>query len=213
MFFTGFEKLGFKTVNGRILYYPHGIFGSGYFVDEAARVRIESFLRKFYAWARWICTGFLLLGPLAVILNWKAAGTPIDFIPEVLYDYLWAMLLYSPVLIALLAMYEVWAWRLTSGLERSTIRITASEMRGGLSPTMAIQQMAFPLRMPRWLFGIFYWTWFVIVFVGGVATLIHLRFPSWEGLGGILSFFYCLWLLGGLHRERQRQRISKTAKT
>ena len=43
-----FEKFGFKTVNGRALYYPHGGFGSGYFVDEATRTRIESFLRNYY---------------------------------------------------------------------------------------------------------------------------------------------------------------------
>jgi hypothetical protein len=207
MFFTGFEKLGFKTVNGRILYYPYGILSSGYFVDEATRVRIESFLRKWWAWARWVCAGFLLVGLLAVILNWNAAGTPIDFIPAVLHDYVRATLLYLPAFIALLAVYEVWARRLTSGLERSKIRITASEMRGGGQlPIMVIQ-------MPRWLFGIVYWTWFVFVFAEGVATLIHLRFPRWEGSGGILTFFGCLWIFGSLHRERQRQQISKTAKT
>jgi len=122
---------------------------------------------------------------------------------------LWGFLLCLPALIAFLIIYEVWAWRLTSGLERSTVRIPASELRGGrLSMELVWMQMA----PPRWCVAIAYWICAVFVVLGGIMMLAKLDFPTWQGMGRILSFFMFFWWLGILHRERKRQQVSKTTK-
>jgi hypothetical protein len=86
----GIEEAGFKKTDGGYLFFPYGILGTGYPVDEDKKAELAGFIRNLFIWSlpfvlytvlfgSWLAAAILIPSLLAYYLcdiNRRLAGVP-----------------------------------------------------------------------------------------------------------------------------------------
>jgi hypothetical protein len=198
LFGKNYEDIWFKTVDGRVLFYPHGVLGRGYVVDAPGRTRIAAFLRWYLFAVTVAMAGFIIaMSALSPHVAGQLSGgldRPDDPLVAELSGSLRALAICSPALAVLFLVYEIGARWLTSNLERSSIRMTRSEIIANQARTMSRGRVA-----------LIYWSGAVLTVSSIVALLGSLLHPSWSTLWWLGSSAFFLYCFSHVHRIKKAQ--------
>jgi hypothetical protein len=193
-----YEKIWFKAVDDRVLFFPYGVMGRGYVVEPEAQRKIESFVRKWLSFSVAILAIVLLPGVMLTMD--RIDPDPNRALALWLPGLAKLLAVIAPIYLVLFAIYAVGIGRMTSGLEPSTIRLTRSDIVGNRARLLS-----------RGRVECIFWAGIVMALGTGSLLLKSLSNPGWGTLwwaGSLLFFLFCLRGAVRLRRAQSRGQSS-----
>jgi hypothetical protein len=208
MLLRDYTKLHFKSVEGQLLYYPRGFLGVSYVVDRPTQARILSFLKAYMLALVAALIAFVALWLLFLLDEHRHLVAVLGLavvdqrFPAWMPDASRALLILSPVLAVLIAVFELWLRRVTSRLKPAAIRISREQV---------IAERA--VMIPRQSIEAIFWVLAVLLVMKGLSILDGFTNHGLNGLLNILGFFVLLWCFACFHRLRQIRQAADASAT